>query len=1032
MKSIGFNKVFWALVTFLFISGGVIFYLVQMHTGEVRQKILLESARTNAQLIAAFQKFYSDEVVARVQGLSGLTVTHDFRTTDNAIPLPATLTIELSKQFEADGTGSTFRLISEYPFPLRQDRKLSRFDKRALAALVAGRQNEFFDDGDDTETQSFNYATPVTMGETCVACHNTREDSPKRDWKVGDVRGALVISQTGNVPGAAMSDSLKFISMFLVLVFLLTTALLAQLIRRYRRVHEEVKSLASSAVEQNEALEQANLAAEASNKRLIDAIEALPDGFVLYDKDDRLVVSNQKYKQIYAASADHINPGNTFEDIIRKGAEAGQYNLQGKTLDTWVEERIAAHRDKTGMVEQHLGNGQWLRIIERGTGDGGTVGFRVDITELKEREAKLKRSEEQLRTTVRSALDAIIVINDHGEVMEFNPAAEQIFGFERDNVVGRMMSEFIIPQRYRNAHETAITHFLNTGEGPLIGQRIEIEALHAKGHEFMIELAIQQAEGPDGPIFLGYARDVTEKKAAEAQILQEKDRAEVANRAKASFLAMMSHEIRTPLNGVLGILGLLGDESDRMEQQRLIRTARVSGKALLTIINDILDFSKLEAGRLDLDEEVFLVDSLINGVESLVSHRARENTVDLKIKIGKNVPEAVTGDPGRIRQILLNLTWNAIKFSEGGKVEIGVSQRARKSGVSTIRFSVRDTGIGIPKQHHDELFAEFSMLDASYSRKFGGTGLGLAISKSLVVNMGGEIDFKSMPGKGSTFWFDLPLKIADASDAIPFDELENDAEIPGVDQLRVLLAEDNSTNQLVIGNMLERLGCLVDIVSNGIEAIDSVQNRPYDVVLMDISMPDMDGLEATKHIRALDGEVSGIPIIALTAYALDEDRQTALTAGMDEFVAKPVSRLELARAISRQSESRKNGSAVPERDPDNGACFDMSVFNTLVGGMSPDTRKNALSAFAAELENWTGQVAEAADNKDIQSLEKSSHSIKGVAGTFGASALQAMAARVNTHARGDKPERALKLAPELGKLCELTLNALNEMIARAN
>ena len=996
------------------------------------RKFYWNLAKTNAQLIAAVQKFYSNEVVSRVQDLSGLTVTHDFRATDNAIPLPATLTIELSKQFASDGTGSNFRLISKYPFPLRKDRKLSNFEERALTALVGGRQEEFFDDVAGTEVQSFNYATPVIMGETCVTCHNTRANSPKRDWKVGDVRGALVISQTGTVPGTTMPDSLKLISMFLVLVFLLTTALLAQLIRRYRRVHEEVKSLASSAVEQNEALEQANLAAEASNKRLIDAIEALPDGFVLYDKDDRLVVSNQKYKQIYAASADHIKPGNKFDEIIRKGAEAGQYNLQGKSLDGWVEERIAAHREKSGMVEQHLGDGQWLRIIERGTGDGGTVGFRVDITELKEREAKLKRSEEQLRTTVRSALDAIIVINDHGEVMEFNPAAEQIFGFTRDNVVGRMMSEFIIPQRYRNAHETAITHFLDTGEGPLIGQRIEIEALHAEGHEFMIELAIQQAEGPDGHYLLGYARDVTEKKAAEAQILQEKERAEVANRAKASFLAMMSHEIRTPLNGVLGILGLLGDETDKTEQQRLIRTARVSGKALLTIINDILDFSTLEAGRLDLDEEVFLVDSLINGVESLVSHRARENTVDLSIKIGKNVPEAVTGDAGRIRQILLNLTWNAIKFSEGGQVEITVSQQVRKADVSTVRFSVKDTGIGIPEENHDELFSEFSMLDASYSRKFGGTGLGLAISRSLVLNMGGEIDFKSRAGKGSTFWFDLPMTIADASDAILFDELESEEDIPGVDQLRVLLAEDNTTNQLVIGNMLERLGCLVDIVSNGIEVIGSVQSRPYDVVLMDISMPEMDGLEATKQIRALDSEVSKIPIIALTAYALDEDRQTALTAGMDEFVAKPVSRLELARAISRQSETRKHGAMVPERDPEDGASFDMNVFNTVVGGMSPDTRNNALTAFGSELETWTGHIAEAAKNKDIQSLEKSSHSIKGVAGTFGASALQALAARVNTYARGDKPERALELAQDLGKLCELTLNALNKMIARAD
>ncbi|MEM7424579.1 MAG: ATP-binding protein [Pseudomonadota bacterium] len=1031
MKSIGFNKIFWALVAFLLLSGGVIFYLVQKHTTEVRQQILLESARSNAQLVATVQSFYSKEIVARVQDLEGLTVTHDFRNIANAIPLPATLSIELSKEFEASGARANFRLISDYPFPLRKERTLSVFDRKALAALVKNGEVEFFGPASAGGKETFEYATPIVMSESCVACHNARSDSPRKDWKVGDVRGALVVSQTISPAGAFMPGSLQQISAFLVLVFLMTTALLAQLILRYRRVHEEVQTLASSAQEQNEALEKANQAAEASNKRLTDAIESLPDGFVLYDKDDRLVVCNERYKKIYSASADYIIPGNTFEQIIRKGAEAGQYELKDQTLDEWVAGRLEAHRAKSGMVEQHLGNGQWLRIIERGTDDGGTVGFRVDITELKEREANLQRSEEQLSTTVRSALDAIIVIDDHAEIKEFNPAAEQIFGFMRADVVGRKMSEFIIPHRYRDAHETAIEHFLNTGEGPLIGQRIEIEALHAEGHEFMIELAIQQAEGPDGTIFLGYARDITEKKAAEEQILLEKERAETANRAKASFLAMMSHEIRTPLNGVLGILGLLSDEPDRKEQQRLIRTARVSGKALLTIINDILDFSKLEAGRLDLDEGVFLLDPLINGVESLVSHRAKENSVELSIDIGKTVPDAVTGDAGRIRQILLNLTWNAIKFSEGGQVGISVRQRARKDGVSTLRFSVKDTGIGIPEEHHGELFAEFSMLDASYSRKFGGTGLGLAISKSLVLNMGGKIDFESKPGKGSTFWFDIPLKIADAADAVPIDELESEQDLPAVGELRVLLAEDNTTNQLVIGNMLERLGCLVDVVGNGLEAVEAVQNRPYDVVLMDVSMPEMDGLEATKEIRGLDGKVARIPIIALTAYALDEDRQTALAAGMNEFVAKPVSRLELARAISRQADpekiQRRGSQDDSHRDNDH---FDMSVFNTVIGGMNPATAEKALTAFASELDAHGQRVIEAGKSEDIQILEKSSHLIKGIAGTFGASALQALAQRVNTDARGEKPERALAKAQELGKLCELTLGALNGMNSR--
>ncbi len=1027
MKNIGFNKIFWVLVAFLLLSGGTIFYLVQAHTAEVRLKILLESARSNAHLITTVQNFYSKEVVARVADVDTVKVSHDFRNAPATIPLPATLMIELAKEFTASGAQSSFRLISDYPFPARQPRTLSAFDKEALAALVTGTQNEFFADSEQNGTAQFNYATPIVMSESCVACHNRRGDSPKRDWKVGDVRGALVVSHSGAVRAGIMPGSLMQISLLLVLVFLMTTALLAQLILRYRKVHREVQDLAVSAVKQNEALEKARQAAQASEARLTDAIEALPDGFVLYDKDDRLVVSNEKYRQIYRASSDYIKKGVSFEEIIRKGAEAGQYDIPDGDLEGWVAERLRAHRAKSGMVEQHLGDGHWLRIIERGTNDGGTVGFRVDISELKAREHTLRRSEEQLKTTVRSALDAIIVIDEKAEIIEFNPAAEQIFGFKRADVVGKLMADYIVPERYRDAHAAGIKKLLETGEGPLLGQRIEIEALHAEGHEFVMELAIQQAEGPDGPIFIGYARDVTEQKAAEEQILLEKERAEVANRAKASFLAMMSHEIRTPLNGVLGILGLLRDDRSKQEQKKLIRTARVSGKALLTIINDILDFSKLEAGRLDLDEGVFLIDPLVNGVESLVAHRAKENGVSLTFSIDDAVPDAVSGDAGRIRQILLNLCWNAIKFSEGGSVRVSVEQLSTEGDRATIRFTVKDDGIGIADEHHDELFAEFSMLDASYSRKFGGTGLGLAISKSLVQNMGGEIDFNSKLGKGSTFWFDLPLKIAEVKDAVSDDELDKEEDAPAVSNYRILLAEDNTTNQLVIGNMLERLGCLVDIVSNGLEVLDAVQSRPYDIVLMDVSMPEMDGLEATKQIRQLDGKVGKIPIIALTAYALDEDRQTAFAAGMDEFVSKPVSRIELARAIARQGEARKNGTAVERPDAETADYFDMGVFNAVVGGMGAETRDKALAAFSSELSAYGERVAQAAQAGDLDDLEKVSHLIKGIAGTFGAGALQQAATRVNDNARSNKSAKAFTQAKDLSKLCALTLEALTAM-----
>ena len=313
----------------------------------------------------------------------------------------------------------------------------------------------------------------------------------------------------------------------------------------------------------------------------------------------------------------------------------------------------------------------------------------------------------------------------------------------RTELIGRKMSDYIIPAQHRRAHDDGLVRFLKTGEGPVLGKRIEIEGLHKDGHEIIVELAIRHTKGAEGPLFLGYVRDITERKAADAALRDAKEKAEAANEAKAKFLAMMSHEIRTPMNGVLGILSLLRDTDLDPAQADYLKTARESGRSLLELINDILDFSKLEAGRMELDPAPFRLKTVVKSVVDLFKPIAQDKGLQLSMKYPADLPHNVVGDSGRLRQVVLNLVSNAIKFTEIGFVEISVDITKDDPVEPTFRFSVRDSGIGIPADKHEALFGDFVTVDTSYTKKQGGTGLGLAICRQIAHLMGGEVYVES-------------------------------------------------------------------------------------------------------------------------------------------------------------------------------------------------------------------------------------------------------------------------------------------------
>jgi PAS domain S-box-containing protein len=836
--------------------------------------------------------------------------------------------------------------------------------------------------------------------------------------------------------------------------------------------------------------------------------------------------------------------------------------------------------DVSGRVDTHDELGQVTRAI-------GALGAR-----LESEGTALRESEERMRLIVDHALDAVITMNSAGQIIGWNTQAESMFGWPRAEALGRSLAETIVPPPHREAHTRGLQHFLATGEGPVLNKRIEISAMHRDGHEFSSELTVCPARIGESYLFSAFIRDITEQRRAKADLESARDAAEAANRSKSQFLTNMSHEIRTPMNGVLGMTELALGTDLTPEQREYLELAKTSANSLLTVINDILDFSKIEAGKLPLESLDFsLIDCLGDAIKAL-GIRAHQKGLELVGHISPDVPDMLIGDPGRLRQVVMNLASNAIKFTDDGEVVVRVRTESRDADSVRLRFSVADTGIGIAPDKLELIFRPFEQADGSTTRKFGGTGLGLTISSQLVELMGGRIWVESDPGHGSTFHFIIPFPLSSkpssraarqpspALRGMPVLIIEDnatnrgmliemlsqwhmqptatengrlalatmqlcsragqrfplvliDAEMPDMDgfavaeqirrdpelagatimmltttgqvtdaercrqlgisayltkpvkqsdlfdvivnalgtsalesepthgrittgngdepqeavksnRLLILLAEDNAVNQRVAVRLLQKQGHTVSVAENGREAVRRLEQERFDLVLMDVQMPEMDGLEATAVIRACERQTGQhMPIIAMTAHAMAGDRERCLEAGMDGYVAKPIQpqllfdtinsvvakfaataaaqRANRAHATPPVATHARHAEHAAAPTPSRPAVFNHREMLKRLGN-DLDLVTELIELFLEESPKLLADVEVAVRSRDAKAIERTAHRLKGSTGNFGMNEAVAAALKLEVYGRTSELESVdvefQRLCDELGQLQE--------------
>ena len=596
---------------------------------------------------------------------------------------------------------------------------------------------------------------------------------------------------------------------------------------------------------------------------------------------------------------------------------------------------------------------------------------------------------DRLEAIITTALDGVIVANAQGQILDFNAAAETMFGYPRAQALGADLAQLVIPKDQRAAHAAGMARMRNGSVAKMTGAgRVRIEALRLGGEQFPAEISISKVISGGEVLFVAFLRDLSAEVAAERELMEARDKALAGERAKARLLAVMSHEMRTPLNGMLGMIELLEDTALTPRQREFLNVLQTSGRLLLHHVNDVLHIARLESGQHGLKEIPLDFTDLVREVfaNQAPASQTNGNTLEIDPAAEKLI---LLADPIQLRQILMNLVGNAIKFTRNGLITVGYSVH-RDAG--QFELTVSDNGIGIAGEDLERIFEDFVTLDATYARSAGGTGLGLGITRRIIQVLGGTIRAESPQRRGTTFIVRLPYHPSDDVDLLNNVAAQMPAATPNlpplqVAPLRILVVEDNAINRLVVREMLAKQGHLAQEAHDGDEGVRLATALRFDLILMDISMPRMDGVQATRAIRAGNGASAKCPIVALTANAMDDEVARFLEAGMQDVLVKPTNGKALAAALAKYC-TDCSPSPAPLPAPDGPALLDAEVLHELIDTLGPERSRKMIANFLDQTDAaLTDLLAQAPLIQEAEVLRRDLHKLCGATALFGAKAL---------------------------------------------
>lgn len=597
------------------------------------------------------------------------------------------------------------------------------------------------------------------------------------------------------------------------------------------------------------------------------------------------------------------------------------------------------------------------------------------LGQTRQKDTELRASAKRLTATVAASLDGIVIANAKGEILDFNAAATDIFGWARGEILGRMMDDTIVPHQHRLAHTAGMKRYLATHEPHVVDAgRIELSALRKTGEEFPIELNITSAEGNEGEIFIAYVRDISERKINEKKLIDARELAERTDRAKSNFLTVMSHEMRTPLNGILGVLDLLETTKLNSQQSRYVQVAAASSEILLEHINEALDITRIETGVMSLTPEAFSLRSTVVRVTDVLRTLASEKNLTLTVEFDPTMDRSFFADGVRINQVLTNVIGNAIKFTKTGGITVSVTG-IHGPDQTDATISVTDTGPGIHEDKFEDIFEDFVALAQPTGRQKRGDGLGLSISRKVSRLMNGDLKVKSKLGEGSTFTLSIPLERAEAV----FPERIKSRIHPETTKRNILIVEDNAINRSVLKEMLIGFGHEVTEAENGLEGLKRADKTRFDLVIMDISMPFMDGIETTRRIREGNGPNKDTSILGLTAHGRHEFRIKAEAAGMDGFFTKPVRLSELRATL--------NGMPPKPISTDQDAGLSSEVLEDLYVALGAAKLKSTADQFFDELNMELAKLRRLSTKSDGPAISETLHKLRGASVMMGLGAL---------------------------------------------